>query len=69
MKHYDKVGLDQTQRQHYICHYMVHATKDKEYEDEAFLKIKFNNLTGLTVRIYEGYSRDTALTPIVEFND
>ena len=32
------------------------------------MMLKFNNLTNLVVRVYEGTTRDNALNPIVEFN-
>ena len=31
--------------------------------------IKFQNFKGLTVRIYEGQSRESAFNPLVQFNE
>lgn len=32
------------------------------------MKLKFNNITGLQVRVYEGKNREEAYNSIVEFN-
>ena len=68
MKHYEKIGLDQLERQHYICHYLIQASQDTQLDIDSYLIINFKNLNGLIVRIYEGKSRESALNPIVEFN-
>lgn len=64
----DRAGLDQTQRKHHVCHYIIHPEKDQIYGDDAYMMLKFDNITNLFVRIYEGTTRETAYKPIVEFN-
>lgn len=41
LKHYERAGLDQTQRMHYICHYLIRPQAEAEYDDQAYMMLKF----------------------------